>query len=298
MRFGRRLIGGSTKSAFTLVELLLVVSLLLVIFGAIIFNFNSIRHGASLDEGAGQLETLFRFARAQAAANGRQVRVVFGQPAQPVTSAAKTGAAGPSIQPQVVQPAQDASSNSTNDAAGGSNILTPFEGGLVVGVEADPFKAPGRFITLREAVPYSEQITNLVRVIKVRIPGLTPDSAEDREEARDDQAFFGDAPSAGGTNADFTTPKNSDASPVYHITFYPDGSSDSATILLESQEDDDTRQVELTLVGITGAVRRRTLVFSEGEMKSDEPVTPDNQNNPNAPQTPSGQIVPGGANPR
>ncbi len=60
-------------AAFTLIELLLAVALLSLLFGAVAFNFNSLRQGKSLDEGVAQFEALLRIARAQAAATGRPV---------------------------------------------------------------------------------------------------------------------------------------------------------------------------------------------------------------------------------
>src|SRR6185436_18969580 len=66
-----------SRAAFTLVELLLVVGLLLVLLGAMVFSFSTLRKGASLDEGTTQLEALLRFARAHAAHTGRQVQIAF-----------------------------------------------------------------------------------------------------------------------------------------------------------------------------------------------------------------------------
>jgi Tfp pilus assembly protein FimT len=62
---------------FTLVELLLAVVLVLGMLGAVVYNFSSFQRSARLDEGAVQVEALFRFARAHAASTGRQVRVEF-----------------------------------------------------------------------------------------------------------------------------------------------------------------------------------------------------------------------------
>jgi len=64
--------------AFTLVELLLAVSLMLLVSGAVICNFGTLDRGARLEEGSTQTELVLRFARAQAASTGRKVKVVFG----------------------------------------------------------------------------------------------------------------------------------------------------------------------------------------------------------------------------
>jgi type II secretory pathway pseudopilin PulG len=72
---GRR--PSATGAGFTLVELVLTVALLLLLAGAVGYSFNSARQGTQLEEGAGQLESLFRFARAQSASTGRRVQVSF-----------------------------------------------------------------------------------------------------------------------------------------------------------------------------------------------------------------------------
>jgi hypothetical protein len=40
------------------------------------------------------------------------------------------------------------------------------------------------------------------------------------------------------------------------ITFYPDGSSDSARFVVSSQDTEDLRRMALELTGITGAIQR------------------------------------------
>ena len=61
------------RAGFTLVELLLVTVLLLLMLGGVIFSFSNLRKNATLDEGASQIEALFRYARAQAASSGRRI---------------------------------------------------------------------------------------------------------------------------------------------------------------------------------------------------------------------------------
>src|SRR6476620_11636717 len=65
------------RSGFTLVELLPVVALILMLTSAVVFNFSSLLRGNQLEEGTTRLETLMRFARAQAANSGRKVQLVF-----------------------------------------------------------------------------------------------------------------------------------------------------------------------------------------------------------------------------
>ena len=73
----RRPLSPSRRRGYTLLELLLSVVLVLGLIGAVVFNFSSVSRQTSLDEGATQVEALFRFARAHAASTGKQVRVLF-----------------------------------------------------------------------------------------------------------------------------------------------------------------------------------------------------------------------------
>src|SRR2546422_9176444 len=62
---------------FTLVELLLAVALVLLLVGATVFSFSTLLGGTQAEEGAGQVESLLRFARAHASNTGRKVQLVF-----------------------------------------------------------------------------------------------------------------------------------------------------------------------------------------------------------------------------
>src|SRR5688572_29081736 len=64
--------------AFTLLETLLVVVILIALLGAIVYNFEAARRGSDLEEGARQVEALVRFAGAQAANSGKAVQFRFG----------------------------------------------------------------------------------------------------------------------------------------------------------------------------------------------------------------------------
>ena len=66
-----------TGAGFTLIELLLSVGLLVLLLGAIVFNFSGLQRGAQLNEGANQVEALIRFARAHASNSGHQVQISF-----------------------------------------------------------------------------------------------------------------------------------------------------------------------------------------------------------------------------
>ena len=118
-----------------MVELLLVTVLLLLMLGAVIFNFSTLQQNATLDEGASQFEALVRFLRAQSAGTGRQIRIAFEEDV-------------------------------------GDGLEVPL-GNLRVEWEADPLGAPGFFSEVTEAADLVRSITELVRVEFVR--ALEPD---------------------------------------------------------------------------------------------------------------------------
>ena len=126
----------SKATGYTLVELLLTVSLVALLVGAVVFNFSSAANGARLNEGAGQVEALFRFARAHAETTGRQVRIQF----------------------------PEAESGDT------AEVLAAEAPGTTVRVtwEADPIGAPGVFQDLPEAATYVQSISGLVSIQQVQ----------------------------------------------------------------------------------------------------------------------------------
>jgi len=92
--------------------------------------------------------------------------------------------------------------------------------------ESDPIGFPGNLTELGEAARMAKSVNNLVQVEDVHWPeeaGVVP--------AQEQISF---AP----------------------ITFYPDGSSDSAEIILASRAAEETRRVFIRITGITGAIRR------------------------------------------
>lgn len=123
---------------FTLIEQMLTIVLMVLLFGAVVYNFSSLHRAAGLDEGVTQVEALFRFARAHAASTGKQVRIMFPE--------AETG-----------------------DSA---EILAAEAPGATVRVmwEADPVGAPGVFQDLPAAARYVESISELVSIQQVQ-PG-------------------------------------------------------------------------------------------------------------------------------
>lgn len=205
-----RVQGNKRQVAFTLVELLLTVALLLVLLAAMVFNFSTLRKGASLEEGTTQLEALFRFARAHAAGTGRQVQINFEEEV-------------------------------------GDGLSVPL-GNLSVFWEPDPLTLPGVFEPLREAESYLNGIKDLISIEDVRPFGASQ--------------FVTSRPAASGSPAGPAERADQDASEPQGfapILFYPDGSSDSAEIVLASRDGEDDRRIALQFLGVTGTFRRRIL---------------------------------------
>ena len=234
----------SRRGGFTLVELLLAVTLLGGLMAAAIFGFSSLQRSAQLNEGVERVETAMRFARAHAANTGRKVQVV-------VTT---TEASSPSADSSPSTPAGNPS-----DSTQSLSILW----------EADPARAPGVF----EAIPsLSGDVADVSELVEIRSVGRESKDSKDSSPA--DVSMTSDtAPLASPTETvSASTPRESE--PEAHpyssarsgretnpseatITFYPDGSCDGATIVLASKDSDDAREVSVLLESVTGTTRRR-----------------------------------------
>ncbi len=120
--------------------------------------------------------------------------------------------------------------------------------------EPDFLGAPGVFEEYT-AKGWSEELVNeLVGVTKVRSiqPERTPESAPtERAEPETEPLAELDEEAAAET----------DEFPV--ITFYPDGSCDSAEILLASRNDEDERLLEVRLSGMLGSISSRLVDQAE-----------------------------------
>ena len=187
-----------------------------------VFNFSSLLHGNQLEEGTTRLETLMRFARAQAANSGRKVQLVFG-------------------------------GESTNTpAAAPSEVRATWE--------PDPLGQPGCFSDMADAQWHVQEINDLVQVESVK---LIDTSAADP------------VANACPEDSDLESTNSLAAKPMTPITFYPDGSSDSAEIIVmpRSAEEEDQRMA-VRLVGITGSISHQ-LLSSEVEEAAGEVGMPD-----------------------
>jgi len=234
----------SRRGGFTLVELLLAVTLLGGLMAAAIFGFSSLQRSAQLNEGVERVETAMRFARAHAANTGRKVQVV-------VTT---TEASSPSADSSPSTPAGNPSDSNQS---------------LSILWEADPARAPGVF----EAIPsLSGDVADVSELVEIRSVGRESKEAKDSSPT-DVSTTIDIAPLASPTETVSTsTPRESESETPSDssarsgretnpseatITFYPDGSCDGATIVLASKDSDDAREVAVLLESVTGTTRRR-----------------------------------------
>ncbi len=203
--------------ALTLVELLLSITLLLLLAGALVFSFSPLQSGRQVGEGLARLEALFGFARARAANTGSIVYLV-------------------------VEAAEDESET------GGS---------VAIQWEPDPVNQPGIFTNLILQPSFADAVNEFVSVSlhveeetwmedfeSVLMTGGDDILGENLEEEAfeasedDDEAL---ALEDDGVQARFA--------------FFPDGSSESAKLIVASRDGSDERRFLVELVGLTGSVR-------------------------------------------
>ncbi len=218
------------RRAFTLIELLLTVVIMLLLLGAAVFNFSSLQRNVALDEGCVQLEALLRFARSHAIGTGRTVQLVFPE----------IGAVVPPGTPSLVQ------------------LLT----------EADPVGNPGLYSVVHEGTMYAQEITSRLKILRVRdittdvqAPvAATSKPLSSRSSSVTKPTEVGKTEPPGTEVSDGSTiPERIDQS----VYFFADGTSDSVEIVVASHDRDDLRRWAIELVGITGTPRRRTLRVNE-----------------------------------
>ncbi len=210
-------------AGFSLVELLLTLVLILCIAAASVFTFTTLYRSANLDEGFDRFQSLLRFAQAEAATTGRKVRLQF--------------------------PAHALSDNSSSVAEEKTELRD-----IQVTWEADALNAPGVFQTYTNKSWSEDMVNELVGVQKVQSmqsPNVPAQTASVGALAT--------------VTSDESSPEtvSSESSDFPAITFYPDGSCDSAEIVLASRNSEDERRVEVRLSGMLGSVSSRTISGDE-----------------------------------
>tara|TARA_B100001741_G_scaffold178295_1_gene146896 strand:- start:3488 stop:4213 length:726 start_codon:yes stop_codon:yes gene_type:complete len=138
---------GKSIRAFSLLELLLVLVIVMLLFGAAVFEFNSINRGASLSEGTDRLKSLFRFASNESQRTGRLVRIRFG-----------------------LYDVNTSTNTIQTDALSEQQLP-------IVEWEPFPIKFPGQFKLLPNSKNYANDIDELVSIESVILTGLDSQTA-------------------------------------------------------------------------------------------------------------------------
>lgn len=209
--------------------------LILCLAAAAVFSFTAIYRSANLDEGMDRMQALIRFAQAEAATTGRKVRIQF-EPA-----------------------ALGAVSTSTDSAPELRKIRVTWE--------PDYLTAPGVFESYTNKAWSEEMVNELVGVQTVKALGTgtagssTVAAATGSTNTTTETGISTDLPAADSFGTD----------EFPAITFYPDGSSDSAEIVLASLNEDDQRRLAVRISGIFGTVSSHPVAsFDEENLESDE----------------------------
>jgi prepilin-type N-terminal cleavage/methylation domain-containing protein len=111
-------------------------------------------------------------------------------------------------------------------------------GNVFVEWESDPVHKPGVYEPLREVATLVESMLDAAQIEDVRSL---------------------DAPSSPTTSPGVGEMEEGEMS-FAPITFFPDGSSDSAEIILASRSEGEGRRISITIVGATGVVRKAPVI--------------------------------------
>ena len=218
------------RQGYTLVELLLTTSLLMLFAGLAVVSMETLNQGSAFGEGTVRFETMMRFAHAEAARSGRRVRIDF------------------------IQETNAAVSLSTNQLAQ-----------VRLSWEPNPATEPDIFqdlVTPRWGV---DQVNEALRVADVR---LVDDLTDDPSTNADGTSITGldGEPTTPDVNLDPTL--DTGMSPPSSITFNPDGSCDAAEITLVGLHPEEDRRIILRVDGITGVISRKSVPVSGDDTNS------------------------------
>lgn len=243
-------LGSRVVRAFTLIEMLIALALVTLVLTAIVFNFNTLGRGAQLDEGTRRIKTALTLARAHAANTQRPVRLVFEEDEQ---SLLEDRAYLIRFAEQPLQEFDEDALSST----GGSGLFgssSTGDGSEAEGAGEGGIRGDGTFTggyrQVTTLVTPQEQVNGIIAVFDVR-PLDRSGSAIEEEEL--DLAPTDTLPP---------------------IEFYPDGSSESAEIIIGSRDPDDTRRMRIRIVGMTGRITSSLVPDEEDEQDgSEQPAT-------------------------
>ena len=231
--------------ALTLIELLLSLVLLLLLAGAVVFSYSTLQTNQNLDEGLSRLEAVFAFARARAASSGKTVYLAI-------------------------------------ESAESDPGELEYDKRIRIQWESDPFNQPGVFTNIIMQPSLSDAVNYLVKV----------EPHGEQESALDDAyqlLLAGDSPVLGGNLEEEAFEASDDpdtqqslesGNVVARFAFFPDGSSESAKLIVTSRDGEDQRRFLVELIGLTGTVRR-SLVDTNGlPAITDQDQQPDSPGDP------------------
>lgn len=120
-------------------------------------------------------------------------------------------------------------------------------GNMIVEWEPDAIREPGVYMPLHDLDILLESMLNGVEINEVRAEDTWGQSAA---SGSGDEFLEGDMPAE-------------ETQTFAPITFFPDGTSDSAEIILASRSPDETRRISVSVIGATGVIRRRVITEAE-----------------------------------
>jgi type II secretory pathway pseudopilin PulG len=182
---------------FTLLEILLAVALVIVLVSLTVGTFTDFYQKEQLGEGSRKMDSVLRMARADAASQGRKVRMVF--------------------DPQTLQPS--------------------------IVWEPKPLEEPGVFVPYTAASWTSGLPNDCVRVRRCQ---RIQDSAVQTSMFKKDEDL-----------------NSADGKVLQYLTFYPDGTCDSAIVELAGLVDSELRIGRIDIEGATGTFTLRILTPTE-----------------------------------
>jgi hypothetical protein len=216
------------RLGYSLVELLLTTSLLLLFAGLAVVSMQTLNQGSAFGEGTIRFETMVRFAHAEAARSGRRVRIDFIQETNPVI-----------------------------------NLSTNQLSLVRLSWEPNPVAEPDIFQDLLAPSWGVEQVNDALRVAEVRLVDGAEDLAANSNEpptAPDSEPDSEPQPSLPDAGAE--PPLDAAATSPSAITFNPDGSCDAAEITLVGLHPEEDRRVILRINGLTGFISRKSIPAS------------------------------------
>lgn len=248
-------------------EMLLVSAILLLLLGATAFEFSTLGRGAELNEGAARLESVLNFARAEASNSGRKVRLVFEQQNQPdapspLQKIRITWESNPFTEPGVYTDLTTAAwiKPDVNDFVGVEDVT------MITGSNPDPAAspAPSEGSATDRAAKGGQGTARNARPGSAGGKSPVSGSGSARTSSKNGR------PGAGSMEDDEAAEQASADKQMPPVTFYPDGSSDSAEIRIASRDPRDTRRVAVRVMGMSGTVTRRIMAETQDGKGTDE----------------------------